>query len=679
MKKAVILMAVLVITMTAVGLISFLPQEFFDGAEKSTAEVTFVGKVEEVPEEEVVVISEIEEVLENLPRTLEDINPGQWLSKFFEALNAAKADGQTWVDDFKIENGKLVFRNASMPSSDYERVRSSIEEQRRPAAVISNAVEYAMPKEIGVNEKYGRLYLCCTILSNPVMALQVADYLNDAEFYGKPLGDNIVWLRDYVKYMNKAYANVNRGDLTGQIYQNWLEAKVAPRGLEVAIDPELKYVSNEKDLKTGRIDQLTISIGLCELLDEMTQGFVSKKKADWFYELLPSDASLRRAVKCNASEAGDWFRCMFMDPKSGRIMLTVMFNTADLRIGHPAKEENDDTTRTPVVTTTTTNPPVPEDKFVTTTTTTKPPVVVVTTTTTTTTSKPKKYYTLWKLEDGTVLRDWTEGLHPDKDGNDFPKYKFVKYYYTKKGNCVNVYRKKNTTTSVTTTTTQVVTTAPPVTTASPITTPPIITTAPITTTSPITTTPPVTTTTSDTTTTPTESGKDESFKPDEQSNAPVGGGENDDKGPGPYEPDPIVTKSSSTDVDDSQYQPVVTTTKKKDSSDDSPDNTQGHIGPSDDDIQSPDEVSVSVEVTENDDGSVSVVKTIVAGEIEENGGHTQDVITEDTTIDQNGNETKTLEQIDNENIAGRVVEGDPNEEAGSADQNTGDLGFDMDF
>lgn len=54
----------------------------------------------------------------------------------------------------------------------------------------------------------------------------------------------------------------------------------------------------------------------------------------------------------------------------------------------------------------------------------------------------KKVYTKWILEDGTVLKDWTEGTYPDTEGDDFPAYEFVKYYTDENGNTINVYRKK---------------------------------------------------------------------------------------------------------------------------------------------------------------------------------------------------------------------------------------------
>ena len=56
----------------------------------------------------------------------------------------------------------------------------------------------------------------------------------------------------------------------------------------------------------------------------------------------------------------------------------------------------------------------------------------------------KKVYTKWILEDGTILKDWTEGTYPDKEGDDFPAYDFVKYYTDENGNTINVYKKKAT-------------------------------------------------------------------------------------------------------------------------------------------------------------------------------------------------------------------------------------------
>ncbi len=57
----------------------------------------------------------------------------------------------------------------------------------------------------------------------------------------------------------------------------------------------------------------------------------------------------------------------------------------------------------------------------------------------------KKVYTKWILEDGTVLKDWTEGTYPDKEGDDYPEYEFVKYYTDENGNTINVYKKKTVT------------------------------------------------------------------------------------------------------------------------------------------------------------------------------------------------------------------------------------------
>ena len=55
---------------------------------------------------------------------------------------------------------------------------------------------------------------------------------------------------------------------------------------------------------------------------------------------------------------------------------------------------------------------------------------------------PKILKTRWILEDGTVLKDWTEGTFPDKEGDDYPQYDFVKYTTDGQGWVTNIYKKK---------------------------------------------------------------------------------------------------------------------------------------------------------------------------------------------------------------------------------------------
>ncbi|MDO4987330.1 MAG: hypothetical protein Q4E46_03415 [Candidatus Saccharibacteria bacterium] len=550
MKRLIALTVVLLIGLGAVGAIAFMPPKT-ETVAADEADITLASGNEILPDSTAVETEEMtteaasavpamtmEEVVQtlDLPKTLEEIEPASWLGNFLTQLAQAKQDGQTWVDRFSIqnENGKLVakFRPASLKSESETRVRSSITEGRRPKDVISNAPEYALPKEIGTNHTYAKLYIQCVILTNPLEALQLADYLNDVKFNENDttLGTHLSWLTDYLKYMNAAYKNVDRKDLTGQIYPEWVAAGKAPRGLEVTLDPNCEYISSEVNAQTGRVDQATVAIGLCEVLDAFDREFVTDVTADWFYELLPFEsASLLRATRCNKSETGDWVRFQFQDPKSNRVLFVVLFNVGDLRVGHPGVVQQPAPTATPTKTT----------------------------------------------------------PAPDK--------------------------------------------------------------------------------TSDSTPTPKPS-KDESQKPDEQGNAPVGGGSNDDPGPGPYEPEPTVPKSDSTDVQQSQYQPQADPDRTHDSHDSSPENTQGHVGPSDSEVQAPG-TSSTVTETHQDNTGTTTTTTTTTGHTEDNGGHTQDVVTETTHTDTSGNTTTTLEQIDNENIATRPVEAEQNTAAGSANQN----------
>ena len=553
----------------------------------------------------------MEEVVQtlDLPKTLEEIEPDSWFANFLEQLAQAKNAGQSWVDQFSIvrdtTTGKLLvrFRQASLKSESEARVRSSITEDRRPKDVISNAPEFALPREIGDNYNYAKLYIQCVILSNPLEALQVAEYLRDVKFNAKDstLGSHLYWLEEYLTYMDKAYENVDRKNLTGKIHQEWLDAGKAPRGLEVTLDPTCEFVSTEANAQTGRVDQMTVSIGLCEVLDAFDREFVTNVTADWFYELLPLEsASLLRATRCNTSETGDWVRFQFQDPKSDRVLFVILFNVGDLRVGHPAVVQTPTATPKPTTTPAPAKTPTPN-----------------------TTPNPNPNPS--NNPDPTPGPSNNPDPAPNPDNNPDPT----------PGPENNPDPAPNPDNN-------------PDPTPGPSDNP-------------------------DPGPTPDSNpGKDESLKPDEQGNAPEGGGHNDDQGPGPFEPEPTVQKPDTDKPEEAQYQPQADPDRTHDSHDDSPENTQGHVGPSDDEIQAPGTSSTTTETTHNDDGSTTTTTTTTTGHTEENGGHTQDVVTETVTTNPDGTETTTLEQIDNENIADRPVEAEFNQEAGGADQNTGD-------
>ena len=297
-----------------------------------------------------------------------------WINALNERLDGYRKLGHQWPNAFHIESGKIKIVNWSLIAYDGDksiaspdaRTWSSKYEGRTPKGYIEDAPSFSIPDEITVNGNKAvqeeKDYTFCVILSDPVYGDEWAQHLNEPEYAAKngyTIVQNDPILRSYLAFADKAYANVNRGNFTGLIYQEWLNSSWQPQcGWEAMRNPwNTEYISHLYNPYAGCFDYESFAVRLCQILQDASWKATDSITVKAHHHLVMNNYDpLRRSELIYTEHTARWIKITITLDSGDK---PTLMKTSDLRLAHVNPTKPATPTRVPSESTTVPSNPDP--------------------------------------------------------------------------------------------------------------------------------------------------------------------------------------------------------------------------------------------------------------------------------------------------------------------------------
>lgn len=313
----------------------------------------------------------------NDPTTYTLMDTSTWIAGLNTRLSNYRQKGHTWVDDFHIESGKITLRRAALSAYDGDknsyssaaRTWSSKTEKRFPQKYIDDAVEFAIPEEIKLDQNINeaRDYIFCCILTDPTYGDMYIQHFNEEEFItasGATLTQSEIIFKNYYRFAYYAYANTSRANFTGYISDEWIKNGWAPCGWETMKDPYSDIISHQVNLATGRFDYESVAVRICQILEyNATWTNPGKLQVKSYHHLIRTQYDSQRRTTLETKDLTSKWVKFSVSLDNGK-KADGLVRTGDLRIAHvnPTKPVATPTpppvvTETPQPTATPTAPP----------------------------------------------------------------------------------------------------------------------------------------------------------------------------------------------------------------------------------------------------------------------------------------------------------------------------------